>query len=107
MLRAVPFLLTLCLSGYLLFTPAGTEPPPFPYADKVVHFSLFVLLALTGLVTRLRWSTLAAALLLYAVASEILQGVLPIGRTTSALDALADLTGTALVLVPAWLRSRG
>ena len=99
----VPFGFVVAASLVLLFSPAGTEPPPFPLFDKLVHATLFALLALTGRVARLPVTPLAAGLLCYAVGSEALQGVLPIGRAASGWDALADLTGAAAGLAVAGL----
>jgi hypothetical protein len=48
---------------------------------------------------------LAAGLVAYAAGSEVLQGVLPLGRTADPLDAVVDVVGVAVGLVAA--RARG
>jgi len=75
------------------------EPAPtggIPYIDKVAHFGIFALVALTGrwAGVRLRW--LAPLLVVQAVGSEIIQGTLESdGRDGSSFDAMADILGAA------------
>ena len=84
------------LSLYVLFTPRAGGEGLFPGADKVVHAVLFGLLAAT---TRWRFGpalVALAAVAVYAVASEVVQGALLSTRSGDAYDVLADLLGAAL-----------
>jgi VanZ family protein len=62
---------------------------------------LFALLTWTGRRAGLPTVGLGAALLAYAGLSEVLQGVLPLGRSADVLDALVDVAGVALGLMVA------
>ena len=84
------------LSAYVLFTPSTGGPTLFDGSDKVVHLLLFGALAAT---TRWRFgrSTAAlAAVVAYAVVSEVVQAVLLSTRSGDAYDVVADLLGVAL-----------
>jgi VanZ family protein len=100
-LRRVPFALVVVLSLVVLFSPASQVPSGIQINDKVVHASLFLALAATGIVARLPVRALALGLVVYAGVSEVLQAVLPIDRDGSAWDALADVLGVALGLTAA------
>jgi VanZ family protein len=86
----------LVLSLYVLFWPdpagAGME---IPGADKVVHAVLFGALAASA---RLRFGdapAVLAAVLTYAVVSELVQALLLSRRSGDLLDAVADVVGGA------------
>lgn len=79
--------------------PASGVPSAPPGTDKVIHFSLFALLAVTGLLARFNPVRLGFGLVGWAGLSEWLQAVLPIGRTGGVADALADLLGAAVAFV--------
>ncbi len=86
----------------MLFTPRAGGEGLFPYADKVVHLTLFALLAGT---TRWRFGPLLgafAAVAAYAVASEVVQAQLLATRSGDAYDVVADLAGAVL----GWLLAR-
>lgn len=92
----------------MLFAPSDGGVEPFPHADKVVHATLFALLAGTG-----RWRFGAAPVVLaavcaYAPASEVVQGVLLPERGGNVRDVAADLVGAGLgwLLAGRLLRSR-
>ncbi len=92
------FAVAALVSLAVLFAPASDVPAAADGVDKLVHAVLFCVLALTG-----RWAgvgrrVLAGGLVGYAVASELLQGALPLGRTASVWDALADVVGVVLGL---------
>lgn len=93
LLRSLPFVTTALVSLVVLFTPDSGVPTAPPGTDKVVHVALFGALALTGRWAGVRVRALLPVLACYAVGSEPLQGTLPIGRSTDAMDALADLLG--------------
>lgn len=104
--RWLPFAVAVLLSLVVLFAPGAAVPSGPPGSDKLVHLALFGLLALTGVLARLRPGALATGLVGYAAASEVLQAVLPIHRDGSLGDALVDLLGAALVLTAVAARSR-
>jgi VanZ family protein len=96
----VPFAAVVLASLFVLFAPASATPSGLPTgADKVVHLVLFAALAWTGRRAGLPVTGLAIGLVGYAVASEVLQGLLPLGRTADPLDAVVDVVGVALGLV--------
>lgn len=94
--RAV-FGLLAALTLYLFLTPAPPTGGP-EGGDKVVHAGLFLLLALLGRWGGWRPVPLGLALVAYAAATEVLQGVLPVGRDASLADLAADVAGTLLGL---------
>lgn len=83
----------VALSLVVLFAPARNVPGAPPGVDKVVHAALFLALAATGRWAGLRPAVLLPALAAYAAGSEVLQGLAPIGRTTSVADWFADVAG--------------
>jgi VanZ family protein len=88
------------VSGYVLFDPRPAGASAVPHGvDKLVHATLFALLAATA-----RWrfgarAAVLAAVVAYAATSELVQAVLLPTRTGDVLDLVADTAG-ALV---AWL----
>lgn len=92
-LRRVPFGFAVLLSLVVLFTPGSSVPGAPPGVDKIVHFGLFVLLALTGRLAGVRPAPLGVALGCYAVASEFVQAYAPISRDGGLADALTDVAG--------------
>lgn len=97
-MRVQPFVLALLLSLVVLFTPAAGVPTAPPGTDKVVHLALFALLAVTGRMAGIRPWPLLAGLTAYAAASEVLQALLPLGRSGDLLDGLTDVAGAVLGL---------
>lgn len=93
------FAVAVLISAFVFFLPASGVPIAPPGVDKLVHGSVFALLALTGRWAGVGLPALGAGLLAYAVGSEVLQGVLPLGRSASAGDALADVLGAVLGLL--------
>ncbi len=87
------FAVAVLVSLALLFAPPS-DVPPSPYGlDKLVHFSLFAVLALTGRWAGVRRSVLCAVLVLYAGVSELLQGTDLVDRDASVGDVVADSAG--------------
>ena len=89
--------MVLLASLYVLFwpDPAGGGVS-VPGADKVVHLLLFAMLSGTA---RLRFGgapRVLAAVVGYAVVSEVAQALLLSRRSGDLLDILADLLGVAL-----------
>lgn len=91
------FLVALVISAVLLFNPNSPGKGPFEGSDKVVHFLIFFTLAALGRRTRIALPVLAGGLIVYAVGSELIQG-LEAGRSSSLTDALADFCGVAVGL---------
>jgi VanZ family protein len=92
-LARITFVAAVLVSMVVLFVPAGGVPSAPPGIDAIVHALLFLALAVSG-----RWAgagprVLGPALVLYAAASEVVQGLAVIGRTSSMADWLADLGG--------------
>ncbi len=105
----VPFVLAMAAGVVILFTPASGVPTAPPGTDKVIHLTLFTTLAVTGHVARIRAPVLIPGLCCYAVASEGLQAVLPIGRSGGWVDAVVDLLGVTCgwVIIRLCARVRG
>jgi VanZ family protein len=99
------FAVAVLVSFAVLFAPAS-DVPPAPYGiDKLVHASLFLALVVTGRWAGVGRGVLAPVLVLYAAASEVIQGL--IGRDAAVGDWLADVVGVLLgLLVWQWLARR-
>ncbi|MGY1746578.1 VanZ family protein [Blastococcus sp. SYSU D00695] len=96
---------TVLVSLAVLFTPGDDVPSAPAGVDKLVHFGLFLALALAG-----RWAGvaprgLAVLLVAYAAVSEVVQALAPLERSGSVADAVADVAGVGLGLL-LWSRSR-
>ncbi|MDP3714488.1 MAG: VanZ family protein [Mycobacteriales bacterium] len=94
--RTAALAAAVLLSLYVLFAPDPGGAPRFTGADKVVHVVLFALLAATA-----RWRCggrlpVWLAVAAYAVVSELVQGLLLVGRSGDPLDVVADLLGAGL-----------
>ena len=87
------FAVAVLVSLAVLFAPASDVPSAPPGVDKVVHGLIFLALALTGRWAGIRQSVLGAALISYAVVSELVQGLSPLERSMSVGDLLADVVG--------------
>ncbi|PKN58567.1 MAG: VanZ family protein [Deltaproteobacteria bacterium HGW-Deltaproteobacteria-14] len=107
----IPCLAVWFVVGWLVLSPAGTSAGGLPIPDKLAHLVAWLGLALAAwpaVAVTVRWSraSRAAAVLgacaSYAVATELLQGLVP-GRSAEALDAVADLAGAALGVLTWWL----
>jgi len=105
--RRLCFSAAVLVSLVVLFLPADGVPSAPPGVDKLVHLGVFALLGATGRWIRIPPLPLVLGLTAYAVLSEVLQGVLPIGRSPDVLDVVADCVGVSLgVLVHALLTRR-
>ena len=93
------FAVAVLVSCAVLFAPPADVPPSPPGVDKLVHFALFALLAATGRWAGIRRGALAAGLVLYAGASELLQGTDLVDRDASVGDLLADSAGVLVGLL--------
>jgi len=95
------FAVVVLVSLAVLFAPASDVPTSPPGVDKLVHAALFAALALSGRWAGIGARGLAGLLVVYAVVSELVQGMTPLARSASGGDVLADLVGTAIGLL-AW-----
>jgi len=93
------FAVALLVSLAVLFAPPSDVPSGRPGIDKVVHFSLFGVLAVTGRWAGVPRTVLSVTLLLYAGISELLQGTDLVNRDASVGDVLADSTGVIVGLL--------
>lgn len=101
--RAVPFYLVLAVSLVMLFSPGSTVPAGPPYSDKVTHLLIFLVLALAARYAQWRAGWILLGGVLYAAVTEVLQFVLPIQRSGTVGDWLADVVGVAIGLGVVWL----
>ncbi|MBY4129142.1 VanZ family protein [Rhodococcus fascians] len=97
----IPLAVTFVVALIVLFTPASGVPSGFEHSDKVIHFVLFATLAYTSRLAGIGWARTALWVPAFAVVSEILQAILPLGRSGSVADALADAAGAVVGLVAA------
>ena len=79
--------------------------------DKIAHFILFFILGWLWLealpLTRKSRILIGAMGSLYAVLTEIYQGVLPLGRTPDPMDAVANVIGLFFAMgIYHWFRSK-
>ena len=99
------FALAVLVSLAVLFAPASDVPSAPLGVDKLVHATLFAGLALTGRWAGVARGLLAPVLVLYAAASEVIQGL--IGRDATIGDLVADVVVVLLgLLVWQWLARR-
>jgi VanZ family protein len=105
--RRATFGAVVLVSLVVLFAPGPTVPRESLVSDKVVHLTLFAVLALTGRRAHVALLPLTVGLVAYAGVSEVLQAVLPIARDGDVRDALADVTGVVVGLVVFVLAGRG
>ncbi|WP_415973573.1 VanZ family protein [Rhodococcus sp. 077-4] len=97
----IPLAVTFGVALIVLFTPASGVPSGFEHSDKIIHGVLFAALAYTSRLAGIDWKRTALWVLGFAAVSEYLQAVLPLGRSGSVADALADAAGIAVGLVAA------
>ena len=97
----IPLAVTFVVALIVLFTPASGVPSGFQHSDKIIHFTLFAALAYTSRLAGIGWAGTALWVPAFAVVSEILQAILPLGRSGSVADALADAAGIAVGLFAA------
>jgi hypothetical protein len=93
------FAVAALVSLAVLFAPPSDVPSSPPGVDKIVHFSLFAVLALTGRWAGVGRGALAGLLVLYAAVSELLQGTDLVGRDASVADLVADSAGVVAGLL--------
>jgi hypothetical protein len=90
------FALAVLGSFVVLFAPGSDVPASPPGVDKVVHASLFAVLAFTGLWAGIRSRWFGLALVVYAGVSELIQMVPALRRDASFGDYAADVAGVLL-----------
>jgi VanZ family protein len=93
------FAVTVLVSLAVLFAPPSDVPSSPQGVDKIVHFSLFAVLAVTGRWAGVGRAVLAGILVLYAAVSELLQGTDLVNRDASLGDLVADSAGVVVGLV--------
>jgi len=93
------FAVAVLVSLAVLFAPPSDVPSSPAGVDKVVHFSLFAVLALTGRWAGIGRGVLAGLLVLYAAGSELLQGTPLVDRDASIGDFVADSAGVLVGLL--------
>lgn len=97
----LPLAVSMIAAMIILFTPASGVPSGFEHSDKIIHFALFAAIAYSSRVAAIGAKQTLALAVGFAILSEILQAVLPLGRSGSALDALFDVLGVAAGLLVA------
>ncbi|NEK95523.1 VanZ family protein [Modestobacter muralis] len=101
------FAVAVLVSLAVLFTPPSGVPSSPPGVDKVVHLSLFLVLALTARWAGVGRQVATVSLVAYAAVSEVVQGTDLVGRDAELLDWVADSAGVLLGLTLWALSTRG
>lgn len=87
------FVLSALLVVWFSLAPMTAEPVA-RHIDKLEHFAAYSGLTLLGIAALGRATLgLVAAILVFGAGVEVLQALLPTGRTGSMLDALANAAG--------------
>ncbi|GGC66009.1 VanZ family protein [Hoyosella rhizosphaerae] len=92
-MRALPLALTFVVVCIMLFSPASESSVAIPHIDKVVHAVMFAALGFTSRLARIGIVASTVWLGVFAVISEIAQGLMPFGRTADPWDVVADVVG--------------
>lgn len=95
----------LVVTTVLLLLPRAELSTHAP-DDKVSHLLTFAVLAVSGWWARVPLVPLAVGLAVYAVATEVLQAVLPVNRHGEPRDVLADVVGVLVGLAVSLLLAR-
>lgn len=103
---ALPLVGVFAISLIVLFSPGSTVPSGPPNSDKLVHALLFAALAMASSLAGIGWRATTAWVLAYAALSEVLQALLPIQRSGSLWDVVADAAGITLGLAAYAVLSR-
>ncbi|WP_369141197.1 VanZ family protein [Modestobacter versicolor] len=93
------FAVAVLVSLAVLFAPPSDVPSGPAGVDKLVHATLFAVLAVTGRWAGVRNGVLAGLLVLYAAGSELLQGTDLVDRDASVGDLVADAAGVVAGLL--------
>jgi len=86
---------------FLSFIPSNDLPEVngIPNIDKIVHFSLYFIFTILSLFTSLKTKRMVDKKFIFAgifgigLFVEVMQGILPLGRTFSVFDLLANVCG--------------
>lgn len=97
----LPLVVSMIAAVIILFTPASGVPSGFEHSDKIIHFALFAAIAYSSRVAAISAVRTLTWTLWFAIVSEVLQAILPLGRSGSALDALFDILGVVAGLLVA------
>lgn len=97
----LPLAISMVAALIILFTPASGVPTGFEHSDKIIHFALFAALAYSSRVAAISAARTAVWTIAFAGLSELLQAILPLGRSGSVSDALFDVLGVAVGLAVA------
>lgn len=99
LLKAITFV-WLILIALLCLIPQNDLPKVglIPHLDKLVHFSLYFVLILLSLIIYQKSKIRSKIIVMtgifgFSLLIEIMQGILPFGRTFSLTDLLANLSG--------------
>ncbi len=97
MIRRFKFTITWSSVIYILLLLPSNDIPNvkfhIPFADKIIHFGLFAILAIAGKFDRIKFWNLIIYGTLTAVVTETLQLLMNAGRHGDFYDFLADITG--------------
>lgn len=106
-LALVATFIVIIAIGILSLLP-GSDLPSQNLNDKLNHFIAYGVLSFLAILGRHKvafvWVILGA--IGYGVALEVLQGVMPYGRSASTLDALANTGGVLCGTISGWLAGR-
>ncbi len=110
-LRCMPpiFYAGLVITTLVCLMPSTSVPPAFQFWDKMQHAFGFAMLGLTGAFTFPdKLKGLCIGLILYGIATEVMQSTLTTTRSGDIMDCLADSVGifVGLAVYAALFRSK-
>lgn len=94
--RQACFAVVLVVSLAIFLAPASAVPTGPTGMDKLVHIASFVALSYTLVLAGMSRGRAVTVLLAYGAATELTQTLLPLNRSGSVWDWVADATGIAL-----------
>ncbi len=95
-LRRACFSLVLFISLCIFLAPSSAVPTGPTGTDKMIHIASFVALSYTIVLAGVSRPRAMIILLIYGAATEVTQTLLPVNRSGSAWDWLADAAGIAI-----------
>ena len=103
MIRKYKFTIVWSSVIYLLLLLPSNDIPnvkfPIPFADKIIHFGLFAILAIASKVDKIKFWYLIIYGTFTAVITETLQLLMNAGRHCDFLDFLVDIAGLLITVL--------
>ncbi len=98
-LALAAFLASVVIQLKVLYTPNLGGSSPFPYADKVVHITIFAMPVMLAVLAFGRLQLAAVIAAVHAPVSELIQRFFVQGRSGDIGDVVADLVGVGVAVL--------